>query len=463
MHNRFLGTRRKGEFNVLFADWMQTIQGDNTEVCLTLTKAQVQALLAMSGYFRWKTRYYNIPPQEAEAINQALNDWTDQLETALIDWQPCEGEPVSNFAIRVSNCILEYTTDGINWTPATGWDASCFEGPQGPIGPAGESITGPQGPQGIQGPPGVDGVDGADCVCPETPIDIGGSTETTPFTSDNEICGGMLQWRETLWNYANYFLDVKEDQQNAGLVAARVVALFPFLLTLESDLVDLFDALTSAVISNMRVLINDPVFMDEYLCGAYNLVYPAGSYTLALHEAFADATLVPPITTGQQLMDHVLWLVGYERMNKAFRIGALEPSDACSITCEPEPDPGNPLNLEILNGEICSVIDLGNGAYRYTFLSLYNDGNRGTMGHWITVRYPGFNDDVGMLTINKTSTKPAECTDERAYANHTPYMTMVGKTSGQIFPHVGTPINVKRLELYGNTAPYYHTFDIGVS
>lgn len=62
----------------------------------------------------------------------------------------------------MSPCILEYSTDGVNWTQFADLSLCAVPGPTGPTGPAGATgATGPQGITGADGLPGAQGPTGA--------------------------------------------------------------------------------------------------------------------------------------------------------------------------------------------------------------------------------------------------------------------------------------------------------------
>lgn len=392
----------------------------------------------------------------ANEILALAGDYLDVFDSQP-SWQQMNAQHISDYGVdmplptiefRLENCSLEY-----RWETQTEWQSAgvmSAENCASLVGP-----QGPQGPQGVQGLPGVDGVDGVDgqdCDCGNVgKFNVSGSTDETPYTSDNEICGGMLAWRDYAFDWANFIIDQREAELSGAELVIRLVGMFPFLDPLADSLASFLVGLGEYGVALARVQINDPDFQTDYMCSIYNLVYPAGRYTEALHGAIADEYLTT-IPNQTQLMDHMLWFIGWEKLNRVFEAGTTEPSDTCELLCGDPVDPNNPLNLNVLKGEICSVTEITDG-WRYTFVSLeYN-------GAWeYAIEYPGFDADEGMNTRNRGNTLNG-C-DWTTYNNHTPYMIREGQTGGQVIP-LNNLYVVKWLSAYGTAGQYYHTFDIG--
>lgn len=283
--------------------------------------------------------------------------------------------PLPTIEFRLENCSLEY-----RWETQADWQiAGALSAANCPdlVG-----AQGPQGLQGLQGLPGIDGVDGVDgqdCDCGSIgQFNVTGSTDETPYTADNEICGGMLAWRDYAFAWANFILDQREAELSGAELVIRLVGMFPFLDPVASSLASFLAGLGEYGVALARVQINDPDFQTQYMCGIYNLVYPQGRYTQALHDAIADEylTTIPDQT---QLMDHMLWFIGWSKLNRVFEAGATEPSDTCELLCGNNSE--NPANLQVLAGTIYSVTDLGT-AWEYIFQSELTTVS-GLNRHWI--------------------------------------------------------------------------------
>lgn len=314
----------------------------------------------------------------------------ERLFTAIVEGNCSEVGETLAAEFRINNCILEYSYDGVTWAPVAGWEsfaAACFTGPAGPPGADGEDGQGVTGvvvntldcgtsatgslasgvltlgiPRGCDGA-GITGVvvntldcnatatgslaggvltlgiprgcDGADALPPLIPP---GTVEPAPTGNDNEICGGVLEMTSYLFDYANYWLDLREAESNGAKVVVRLIGLFPFLEPLEDSILELLSAMGDYGISLLRTQVNDPDFQQEYRCGLYNLIYPMGTYTEAFHDAISNGTVPFPIPNQKAWMDYMLYTVGYQRLNTMYQIGTAAPSDVCEVLCASDYD-----------------------------------------------------------------------------------------------------------------------------
>lgn len=309
-------------------------------VCLVMSEKLIPYLLGLLEIYRWKDKLTGTPDE----IDQGIGVFAD-LVAVLADGGNC---PAVIKDIRVNNCNLEITYDGVTWVNAGSLSECAIEGPPGPPGADGQGIdqvtvntlecdqvataalNGGLLTLGI--PRGCNGADALPPLVPPETID------PAPVGSDNEICGGVLAMTEYLFDYANYWLDVREAESAGASVALRLVGLFPFLAPLQEAIANLALAITDYGLALLRVQVNDPDFQNQYRCGIYSLVYPEGRYSESLHDVFADSTIPIPLPDQQSFMDYLLYTLGYARANTMYLVGTTNPSDVCEALCAPSYD-----------------------------------------------------------------------------------------------------------------------------
>lgn len=357
----------------------------------------------------------------------------ERLMAAIVEGNCTEVGETLAAQFRINNCIMEYSYDGVTWTPVGGWEsfaAACFTGPTGPPGADGDTIDTinvstisceedatalyadgvltlgiPRGCDGTDGAPGQDGADGQgiDSVTVNTlncgedataSLSGGALTLGIPRGCDNSgwspgyrepstasdlehVCGGVINVIDYLFAQANSYLDWLEAYNNAAEVTTYLGTIYaPGLFELVSDTAGLVTSIFETGIAVLRADLNNPDSRDQEICKLYGLVGTNAITGNTFDELIFDAWIAADGGVPRKMLLYKMAEnIKFPRLNTRFRIGMESPSTYCAaLNCDgsdPGGDPANPLNLRIWpeTAEIACVADLGNGEYRYTFLS----------------------------------------------------------------------------------------------
>lgn len=235
--------------------------------------------------------------------------------------QPCEDDSMQ---FRQTDCLLEMSTNGIDWLPIFDSSVCAIPGPQGEQGEPGE-----QGAQGEQGEPGAPGEDGQDCECPDPNPPVGPET-------DDELCG-----------IAEYIIEkmlaLSQDVENAieaGLAAFEFGEQFMDIANggIIQALIITFNGIAEVTLAGYQAMLTVER-IENFKCDMFCVLQETGMFDAATtfpawieRNREREGGSVP----GTLEVFYTVWEgMTTDWWNARAAIGASQPSEACDLCdCE---------------------------------------------------------------------------------------------------------------------------------
>lgn len=373
--------------------------------CVTIPEG-IENLRALIDLLTLATQWFNWERSDGTEAKQTADAWRDALQLPFL--QPgCDNMALPEFRLTVE-CGLEYSFDGVLWTPVQGWlanAANCFTGTPGADGadglpgidgadglPGVDGQDGQNGSPGAPGAPGDPGIDGADGVCVDcTSEPVEGDTEDW----EQQACAmalGLAQWM------CDKCVSSIQIVKAAALLAksladqaSDLLDAIPIFGAIVNNILDFAaDMATKGDYDDIMGFINDPDFETQVACKLYCEFKDLSPQTLTV-QAVTDAcsvvanwaALLPPgaplITFYGQAFGIWVTAVSGVEFHRHAAVHQDERSDDCALLCqdcaeEPPSACGDPLHFTA--GTVNSILDNEDGTFTFNVSSV--DAGGGT-------------------------------------------------------------------------------------
>lgn len=231
--------------------------------------------------------------------------------------------------IRFVDCDLQITEDGENWTTVTGFDPSCFEGPQGAPG-----IPGADGTDGTDGIDGTDGANGASYTAPPP----------APQGNDAAVmCGVATRLEDQINATVNTVLSAAGAAVSLSEVITNILQSIPAIGWTIVPLGQAVQSFLSFGLSAAETFINDPNNRAAVRCIIYCRLIDAGGYSRPLLDA-AMTEVAATVAPSDVFLAYALLVSAFDSnyLQAQAYLGSLDPSAVCDAECTCSDNPCKP-------------------------------------------------------------------------------------------------------------------------